>query len=323
MNRSDYAYSVAYVRAIENRLLTKSDIENLILAKSADDVLRIISDKGYGSGITGENFDKALNDAFTKCFEEITDIAPEDSNLEILLYKNDFHNLKVVLKGVQIGVRDYENYIINPSTVDYETLIKGIASANFDDFPQMLKSVAQKAYDILGKTGDSQLSDTIIDKEAMDYTLLEAKKTKNEFLIGLVKLTNTLTDIKIAARCALTQKDAEFINMAISQDSSINRDELLKTSLGGIASLNDFLSSSGYTEAAKALKKSVADYEKYADNTINDYMKNSKYITLGIEPLLAYIYSKQNEIQAIRIILSAKQNGISEDKIRMRLRSFV
>lgn len=320
MKSSDYAYSVAYVRAIENRLLTKTDIENLISAKSAQDALKILADKGYGSEIAGNNFEKALDNAFLKCYEEISAVAPKDAGIEVVLYKNDFHNLKVVLKGVLLGVRDYENYIITPSTIDYETLIKGVAGADFDDFPEMLKQTAKIAYDILGTTGDSQLSDTIIDKASMDYMLHKAKESKNEFLIGLMSLSNTLTDIKTAVRCALTQKDAVFADMAISSECSINRENLIKSIISGDGAVIEFLSSSGYDKAAEALKISLAEYEKYADNEINDYMKNSKYITLGIEPLLAYIYAKQNEIQSIRIIIGAKQNGIDENKIRMRLR---
>ena len=322
MNRSDYAYSVAYVRAIENKLLTKADIESLINAPSEGDALRILADKGYGAKVLDENFENALNESFEKCYNEIKDIAPKNSPLDVLLYKNDFHNLKVVLKGVQLGVKDYKNYIITPATIDYETLIDSIAKAQFGELPSMLGEVASKAYEILGKTGDSQLSDLCIDKASMDFCLSQAQKSKNEVLTELIKLTNTLTNIKIAARCALTQKDASFADMALSDSSGLDRRELISKISLGFESLLEYLSSCGFSDEAAALKISVAEYEKYADNTINDYMKNSKYITLGIEPLIAYIYSKQNEIQAIRIIIGAKQNGIDEEKIRVRLRSF-
>ena len=323
MNRSDYAYSVAYVRAIESKLLTPSDIESLIGAKTTADALRILSDKGYGADISDRNFEAALTRAYRKCFDEISEIAPKDAPLDVLLYKNDFHNLKVVLKGVRLGVRDYENYIITPATCDWESLITGAVNGDFDNFPIMLKDTAAKAYDILGRTGDSQLCDTLVDRASMDYALNEAVRSKNEFMIGLTTLTNTLTDIKIAARCALTGKDRDFADMAISSKPDLSRDELIKSAASGLGALCEYLSGAGYGDAASALGISVADYEKYADNTINDYMKNAKYITMGIEPLISYIRSKENEIQSVRIIISAKQNGIDEEKIRKRLRKVI
>ncbi len=323
MNRSDYAYSVAYVRAIESRLLNRADIESLIGAKTAADALRLLSDKGYGTDISEANFEKVLTDAYKASFDEIKEIAPKEAPLDVLLCKNDFHNLKVVLKGVQLGVRDWQNYIITPATCDWEAFINAVAGADFDMFPPMLKDTALKAYEILGQTGDSQLCDTLVDRASMDYALEEAKKSKNEFMVGLTSLTNTLTDIKIAARCALTGKDMDFADMAISAHPDLNREELIKSAVSGIASLCEFLKAAGYGDGADALKNSVADFEKYADNQINHYMKNSRYITMGIEPLISYIRSKENEIQTVRIIISAKQNGIDEDKIRARLREVV
>ena len=41
---------------------------------------------------------------------------------------------------------------------------------------------------------------------------------------------------------------------------------------------------------------------------------------MGVEPLISYILRKQTEIQNVRVILSAKLNGISPDIIRNRIR---
>lgn len=320
LNRTDYAYSVAYVRAIESRLMTNSDIESLIGAKTAEDAFRILSDKGYGQGITLGNWETVLSNSYKDTFNEIKDIAPKDTPLDVLIYKNDFHNLKVALKGVQLGLRDYGDYVATPSVCEFELLKKAVVNADFDILPPSLKEIGKKAYDLLGKTGDSQLSDTIIDKSSMDYDFKKAVEGKNEFLIGLTKLKNTLTDIKIASRCALTGKDADFLDMAISSNPNLNRDELIKAAVSGIDAFCEFLSGSGYEAAAASLKSSLSDYEKYADEVIGDYMKGSGYITMGIEPLISYIYSKEREIQSVRIIISAKLNGIDEGKIRQRLR---
>ena len=112
----------------------------------------------------------------------------------------------------------------------------------------------------------------------------------------------------------------DFLDMAISSNPNLNRDELIKAAVSGIDAFCEFLSGSGYEAAAASLKSSLSDYEKYADEVIGDYMKGSGYITMGIEPLISYIYSKEREIQSVRIIISAKLNGIDEGKIRQRLR---
>lgn len=322
MNRSDYAYSVAYIRAIENKLLSHSDIESLITADTPEAAARFLSDKGYGSISSLDNIDTVLQEAFSKCFDEVKSIAPKDAPLDVLLYKNDFHNLKVVLKAVQLGIKDYSNYIILPSTINYETIIASVVKGDISSLDDMLSDVAKRAYDILSTTGDSQLCDCLIDKAAMDYSLSVAKESKNEFLEGLVRLTNTLTDIKIAARCVLTGKDADFADMSLSEDSMIERGELIRHISLGFSNLLEYIASCGFEKAAAALKISLNEFEKYSDEAIGEYVKDTKYITLGIEPLISYIYSKQNEIQSIRIIINAKLNDIDEEKIRERILTY-
>ena len=322
MNRSDYAYSVAYIRAIENKLLSHSDIESLITADTLEAAARFLSDKGYGSISSLDNIDAVLQEAFSKCFDEVKSIAPKDAPLDVLLYKNDFHNLKVVLKAVQLGIKDYSNYIILPSTINYETIIASVVKGDISSLDDMLSDVAKRAYDILSTTGDSQLCDCLIDKAAMDYSLSVAKESKNEFLEGLVRLSNTLTDIKIAARCVLTGKDADFADISLSEDSMIERGELIRHISSGFSNLLEYIASCGFEKAAAALKISLNEFEKYSDEAIGEYVKDTKYITLGIEPLISYIYSKQNEIQSIRIIINAKLNDIDEEKIRERILTY-
>ena len=49
-------------------------------------------------------------------------------------------------------------------------------------------------------------------------------------------------------------------------------------------------------------------------------MKPQKWEPFGIGPVVAYIIARQNEIKAVRMILSAKINDLSEDMIKERLR---
>jgi len=49
-------------------------------------------------------------------------------------------------------------------------------------------------------------------------------------------------------------------------------------------------------------------------------MKDAKYVSFGPEPVIAYIFAKENEIKLIRIIMVGKINGIDGEVIRERLR---
>lgn len=324
MKQTDYAYSVAYIRSIENRLLTAADIESLITASDAQSAVQLLIDKGYGKDrIDAADFEILLANQLSECWSELREILPDGAPLDVLICKNDFHNLKVVLKGLKSGLKSFESCFLTPSVTDPASLIKGAANADFADYPEYLRQTAIRANDILSRTGDSQLADTVTDKAAMDYCLDEAKKSGSEFLIKYVILTNTLTDIKIAMRCVMTDKDADFVSEALSECCAIDRAELINAVLDGKNALCELVAKSGFEKEAAALERSLAEYEKEADSRITGFLRGAKYISMGIEPVISYIHSKQTEIQSVRIIMSGKLIGADTEQIRSRLRELV
>ena len=49
--------------------------------------------------------------------------------------------------------------------------------------------------------------------------------------------------------------------------------------------------------------------------------KKAKYMFLGFEPVMAFYYAKQAELKTVRILLGAKQNGLSDNALRERVRA--
>ena len=325
MKSDSYAYAVAYIRALENKLLTKNDLEALLSAKTPDEAIRILIDKGYGNEfVSPSDFEKLLSSEMEKCWETVKDVSGDGEELNILLYKNDFHNLKAIIKSLGEKYDKVKEYFLYPTVNDSEEMFFLIEKRDFSGMEEPFRSLAEQCCDIMAKTADGQLIDTKIDKAAMDYIYNKALLTKNNFLTGLVKLENLIKDIKIAYRCALTGKNAEFTKNALSDATELNVDKVVKAVLSGKSALVEYFDSN-FCEYSSYLKKSISEFEKYADKKIADYMKNSRFVTLGIEPVVSYVYAKQRDIQSVRIIMSAKLSNIDEDKIRgvLRLSAYV
>jgi V/A-type H+-transporting ATPase subunit C len=84
-----------------------------------------------------------------------------------------------------------------------------------------------------------------------------------------------------------------------------------------------------YKSFGAALKKGVEEFEKSGnfsqlerllDNYLIGETKKAKYITYGPEIVYAYLFSKENEIRQVRILLAGKRNGIRPDALKERLR---
>lgn len=319
VKQTDYVYSVSYIRAIETKLLSDSDFESMILADSFDSAARVLVDKGYSdSKITENNLDAVLKRQSELSWDEVLWAAPKENLTKILIFKNDFHNLKAVLKCIASGKSNFSDYILEPSTIDYKIYVSAAANGNFTELPSHMSSCAKKAYELLNETGDGGISEAIIDKACMDYMYKYAKESGSEFLEGFIKLQNTFYNIKIAKRAENAKKDKEFLQNSLAENSNINILGLISSVLSH--SVTEYIASSGMEDVAEKLNISYSEFEKYADNKISQYLKDTKYIIMGVEPLISYILRKQTEIQNVRVILSAKLNGISPDIIRNRIR---
>ena len=156
MNGTKYANAVGAVRAMENALLTKNDIEQLINSKGKAERESILASKSGTSNV----------ETMEAVWEMIHEYAPDCKELEILLYKNDFHNLKAVLKAV-ISNREPSLYFISPSNVELNELVDAVSKKNYTLLPEYMQKAAEEAYELVTNTLDGQLSDSLIDKALM------------------------------------------------------------------------------------------------------------------------------------------------------------
>lgn len=88
-----------------------------MLTLSYDSALRLLSEKGYDteSDKIGDILLKRVSDAW----ELVLSSAPDKSLLNILLYENDFENLKTVLKGIFTDSELYRKLLLTPSVSDW------------------------------------------------------------------------------------------------------------------------------------------------------------------------------------------------------------
>ena len=57
-----------------------------------------------------------------------------------------------------------------------------------------------------------------------------------------------------------------------------------------------------------------------ADNYLISFLKRAKYVVFGLEPVVAYLLARENEVKMIRMIMIGKLNGLATDLLRSRLR---
>ena len=318
MKSNDNLFAVASVRAKENSLLSKSDLEQLINAESYNRAAAILCEKGYDIN-ENSDYSAVLDSQLNSAWSDIITAAPETEALKALIVKNDFQNLKAVLKAEFMGY-NAEEYLVEPSVIKPSALLEAVANRSLENLPEFINNAAEKAIDILLKTENAQLCDAALDTAALEAMLLFAKQSGEDTLLEYINTFCLAADIKTAYRAIKTGKSSVFLNAAVADNDYINKSDFVDAALAGEEEFFAYLSSNGFEQYRAALESSASAFEKYCDDRLLEIAKRAKMTVFGISPLAAYYVAKETEIKSLRIILSAKQSHISADIIRERMR---
>ncbi len=324
MKDTDYAYAVARIRSNETSLLSSADIDQLVATQDYNTALRFLAEKGWIDDAKQSDLGDAFNNQIDRSWQLLTEIAPDISALDFLIIKNDYHNIKAALKAFvaeQLTASEVEHIsFMSPSGIDSKLLKQAVFNKKYEELPEYAKQAILKTYDVLVRTADGQIADIMLDAMALNKMSETAKKTRNQFIIKTAELIGVTANIKIAYRAARTGKDIQFLETALCDTKTLDKEALAEASLNGVDALLDFISSTPYYEASEHLKESTTAFEKWCDDIIMSHIQDAKYIGLGVEPLIAYYTAKDTEIKTVRIIMSCKYNRLPPDIIRERTR---
>ena len=323
MSDKQYFYAVARIRSKELSLLSSSFLEQLLGAKTVDESVRLLHDKGWSSAADGasesDNVEKMLQAEKKKTWDLMAELVGDLSVFNVLLLSNDYHNLKAAVKEA-LTSDSHKDIYSNEGTIDAALIAKSIQTRDFSMLPESMRSTAQEALETLLHTHDGQLCDIMIDRAALTAIHEAGKKSGSEILALYSELTVVASDIKVAVRSARTGKDIKFLQRSLAPCDTINIDLLAQAAVEGTEAICNYIATTKYADAVPELKSSPSAFERWCDNLIIRNIRPEIHHPFTIGPLAAYLIARENEIKTVRIVLSGKINELPEQSIRERVR---
>ena len=319
MAKQEYIYGVARVRAKEMSLLNNQAVEQLIGAKE-EDVFSFLADRGWERKETAEELLSAEREKMWRFIEEIVE---DLSVFDVFLYKNDFHNLKAAIKMICGGVKRDRVFIDNgpKGRISPEKILQYCETLNFSSLPERMRTAAKKAYTVYLETSDSQLSDMLIDKAALEAILKAGEASSNQVIQDYAELLCATSNIKTALRCAALQKSLSLIREVLAPCKTLDVESLARGAASSVDAVYQYLEKTMYGQAADIARESFSAFERWCDDFLTEKIRFQKYQSFSIGPIAAYILAKENELKTVRVILLCKKNQIPEEKIRERVRA--
>ncbi len=327
-----YAYITGRVRALEARLLDKLKIERMIAATSARASLSELEETDYGPYISQlkdiNNFEDLLYDELKRLYSFIDKGSLDKELTDLFRLRYDFHNLKVFLKN---KFKEKPLPLEKLPLIDLGT-IEPLKIGEAKEFLQIQKE-ATRAFE---ENKNPQDIDIVLDKGYYNLCLEEARESENEFVIDLFRIEINLINVKTFFRCRTLKRDKDFFSRVfIPACQSPEGDSLMAGREGGTLAKqlflefyekeeSAFLRTISFTPYAKAImgyeKEGLKGLELSCDNFLLECIKKTKFITAGLEVLIAYLIAKENEIKLLRSVLTGKINEIPAQMIRERMR---
>jgi V/A-type H+-transporting ATPase subunit C len=333
------------IRAVEGKMLGRAQLERMIEAKTAGEAARVLRESGYGrqsgepelsggegaagggSGSGGDGgYERLLDEENGKLIGFLGEISPEPMLLNIFLRKNDYHNLKVLMKGELSGHPD-DSLLSRSGLIPPQKLAACARERSFRDLPKAMADGYEEAARAYSKALDPQAIDIKLDRAAYAQMLAEAREFGNPFLLGLVVIYIDIANIGAFVRIKAMKKSRDFLRGALLEGGRLDR-AVFERHLSD-ATVEGFVAALQFTpygaiceEGLKAWQATgtITAFERLADDFALAYAGAARLRPAGPETIVAYLVAKQAELKNARIVLVGKTNAIPGDTIRERLR---
>ena len=322
---TDYLFLTTRVRTLENSLLSRDRMTRMLEARTATEAAGVLIECGYPeiSPLNINTLQEALAAEQRRTYHDLYSLAPNPALFDVFRVRYDYHNGKVLLKGAAVGT-DATHLLLDMGRIPVRELKETFLSGDFRGLPAAFQEAVIRAKEILHTEEDPQKTDFVLDRACYSEMLHMAGQLGSAFLLGYVRISIDAANLRAAVRTLRIGKDADFLKEILFEGGNVSVQRVLDgVSPGG--SLADIFARSSLREAAEAGMGAVAGdrmtkFEKLCDDSVNDYLKRAKLVSFGEAPVIAYLAAKENELTAVRIILTGRMADLPAEMIQERLR---
>ncbi len=320
---TDYLSVSARVRAMENRLLTRERLERMLEANSHEEAAKILSECGYGelAQFTPAALSEALRAARDDVYEDLERAVPNAGLVDVFRVKYDYHNAKVLLKSEAMGARP-DRLLVAGGRYAPAALLDAFQRDDLDGCSDVFCRATQEAREVLSASGDPQTADILLDRAYYAEVLALAEAAGSSFLLGYIRLSIDAANLRAAVRTCRMGRGTDFMAQVLVSGGNVPEEEVIAGAenldglpwglLSGAAALGAALTAPGSGR--------LTEFERQCDNALVAYLSAARRVPFGEQPVLAYLYAREAELTAIRIVMTGRMAGLDTETIRERLR---
>jgi V/A-type H+-transporting ATPase subunit C len=331
VENTEYAYAVARVRALETKLIDQAGFSSL-LAAALDKLPGALAETArikIPGPMEPELLLNALEESYTQTFHSVKALLLEDPLKRLVSLRYDYEIMKFIVKEER-GNADRKEPIpvelSKRSNYSYPLLKALLEGGKTMETGQAMMSAYLTLKKMREATG--RVVDDACDRAYFTEAFSILDGCGNAFLDGYFKrqvdAVNILTVLRLKSRkekrTAVRERSLPFGSIDVS-----HLEAGFESSLDAFAAKLAFTPYSGIMKGAVRGADEVEQavhLERALEEERLKYLRESMFVTFGVEPVLAYLWVRENEVKNLRTILLSKASGLTPDEISKHLRGF-
>ena len=321
MAQPSIGYACGRVGALSKQLLKRTQLERLLSAHTFEEANKALLDIGFSSG-ENDDFQTVADAHVESACKLLREISPNPTLTDCFLIRYDIHNLKVLLKSRQLGVKP--SFLSNCGTLSLDMLRHSVSERRYGQLPRVLNKALSALENQLAKQFDPMLVDAMLD-QAMIESVFETlnnvgSKTALRYFTAKVDMQNTIMLLRVRGM----NKDFSLFEKVFLPKGSISL-RTFSLAYTDSSKLGDLLRAYG-EKIDHCLKTCVQDYknlpvlEALSDDYLYQLYAGVRYSVDSIDVLIRYLLTKQREAIDIRLIMTSKLNGFEQADVLERVR---
>ena len=321
MPQDSALYAVARIRSHEKELFGRERMKRLADA-SPEDALRMLTDAGYGNmpDAALSDVDRMIENQLMETYQLIRELTPDGTLTGLLLMKADIHNLKLLIK-LRLTGSTMEPEFMGGGEFTPEQLGDMVEKKDYSALPEDIRRVLEELeLGFIASGVDPVMISVKLDAAYMNYAIKNGDDFIKAYFKATVDFDNVLTllrsrgaDINRVQSVLLPGGDISVSALAAEADTPAE-------SLGRAISAGPAASAikKGLLEVARTGR--VSALEKARDDYLMALARVGRNETETIAPVIGFLLAVEQEARCIRLIMTAKRNGLEDNVIMERMR---
>ncbi len=317
-----YGFAIGRVRALETTLLDATRYDRLVRTHSQHEYRVQLADTVYGRFLD-EKPEGGLEHSFMRTAENnvafLAQYCVDQWVLDLFRRSADVHNLKVLVKSQLEKRKPTENSLLGYGGWN-QVQLEALAGAKPKALPTRYRQAVTRAVELYTRKQNPTVVDVLLDRAAHDEAL--ERTVGSRFLAGLQVMHADVENLRTFVRVRVLDENADMLEPALLKGGMIRKAVLL--SLFGEeweVIVSRFRLTTYGRMIEEGISRVVRDQsalrlERLGREMKLRYLRQSRYLTFGYEPLVTYYLLRDNELINLRRLNAAKAAGLAEADCR-------